>query len=278
MRERPEVQAAYEDPSVIGFVAAPAPADIASSIKKFTSFSWNLPDNDLVARGNSHVFCNKFPDYKRLHRRWSKEVKNNINVDLLEIMSNEFEKKIDELSDSIVFYSYAVVNSNLFLSTFEGKLYSTAGEWPAIPITKDKTLFEQMVNMGRNMASIEKKDYRAKKSLAIFNEDIIATEVEISSFSLLDEAMIITVAGGRRIKSQSVAQDILHFESSGYKVVSEWLKYHSYAYYRKACGKDEFDDLFNLLGRICDYLDLVRQVDIKMEQILVKELIRPLLK
>lgn len=64
MRERPEVQAAYADERVFGFAVAPAPADICPVIKKFSSFCWNIPDNDLATRGNAHVFCNRFPNYK----------------------------------------------------------------------------------------------------------------------------------------------------------------------------------------------------------------------
>ena len=61
MRERPEVQAAYSDEGVFGFAVAPAPADISPVIKKFSSFCWYIPDNDLATRGNAHIFCIPFP-------------------------------------------------------------------------------------------------------------------------------------------------------------------------------------------------------------------------
>lgn len=268
MRERPEVQAAYEDDSVFGFVAAPAPADIATKIKKFTSFSWYLPDNDLATRGNSHIFCNMFPDYKKSQKNWKKKVKNNVNTRLLNIMSEAYGILSSELSNEIVFYSYAVLNSNLYLHTFENKLYATAGEWPAIPIPQDKFLFDRMVKIGKDMAGIEKKDYQSDQALSIFSEDIICKDVEIYSPSLSDEIVSFTDAIGNVIRSTVVPKGILHFESSGYEVVREWMKYHSYSYYRKACGKEEFEDLFNLLGRISDFVTQTHESDKIMKQIL----------
>lgn len=268
MRERPEVQAAFEDDSVFGFVAAPAPADIATKIKKFTSFSWYLPDNDLATRGNSHIFCNKFPDYKKSQRNWKKDVKNNVNAKLLNTMSEAYSVPANELSNVIVFYTYAVLNSDLYLHAFEGKLYATAGEWPAIPIPKDKSLFEQMVKIGKDMATIEKKDYQSEQALSVFSEDIINNEFEIYTPALSDEIISFTDVVGNVIHSTVVPKEILHFESSGYEVVREWMKYHSYAYYRKACGKEEFEDLFNLLGRISDFVIQTHESDKIMKQIL----------
>ena len=275
MRERPEIQAAYEDSSVFGFVAAPAPADIATKIKKFTSFSWYLPDNDLATRGNSHIFCNKFPEYKKSQKNWKKEVKNNVNARLLNTMSEVYGIPTSELSDEIVFYSYAALNSDFYLHTFEGKLYSTAGEWPAIPIPQEKSLFEQMVKIGKDMAAIEKIDYQSVQALAIFGENIINKELEIYTPSLSDEFVSFTDATGNVIRSSVVPNEILHFESSGYEVVREWMKYHSYVYYRKACGKEDFEDLFNLLGKIRDFISQIALADVQMKKILGGQFITP---
>lgn len=275
MRERPEVQAAYEDNSVFGFVAAPAPADIATKIKKFSSFSWHLPDNDLVTRGNSHIFCNKFPDYKKSKKNWNKEVKSNVNPILLNTLSKEYDIPSVELVDDIVFYSYAVLNSDLYLNSFEGKLYATAGEWPAIPIPQEKSLFERMANVGKEMAAIEKKDYQSEQAFKVFDNNFLSHETEIHSFSLSDDTITIRDAGGNETKSKEISKNVLHFESSGYEVVREWMKYHSYAYYRKACGKEELEDLFNLLGRISEFMTKTHESDMIMKLILEGKFLIP---
>lgn len=271
MRERPEVQAAFKDNSVFGFAVAPAPADIATKLKKFTSFCWYMPDNDLATRGNSHIFCNKFPEYKNSKRNWSKKAKNNINANLLDKMSKEYNIPAGKLIAPIVFYAYAVLNSDLYLHTFEGKLYTTAGEWPSIPISKEWSLFEEMTTIGRNMADIEKIDYTSPHPTVIFNQNDFQAGIKIDSFSIKDNTIVIN----KVIVSEPIPQEILHFEASGYEIVKQWMKYHSYAYYNKACGKEEFEDLFNLLARIQDYLVQVREADKVMQKILKGDFITP---
>ena len=175
----------------------------------------------------------------------------------------------------MVFYSYAVLNSYLYLNAFEGKLYATAGEWPAIPIPQDKSLFEQMANVGKEMAAIEKKNYQSEQSLAVFDSNLLRSETEIHSFSISDDTITISDAGGVEIKSKRIPKDVLHFESSGYEVVREWMKYHSYAYYRKACGKEEFEDLFNLIGRISDFVTQIHVSDKILKLIIEGDLLIP---
>ena len=93
--------------------------------------------------------------------------------------------------------------------------------------------------------------------------------------ALSDEIVSFTDATGNVIRSTVVPKEILHFVSSGYEVVREWMKYHSYAYYRKACCKEDFEDLFNLLGRIQDFKRQVVLADIQMKQILDGQFITP---
>ena len=90
MRERPEVQAAYNDEGVFGFAVAPAPADISPVIKKFSSFCWNIPDNDLATRGNAHIFCNRFPEYKAGGKNWENKAVSNVNKKLLQLLVANF--------------------------------------------------------------------------------------------------------------------------------------------------------------------------------------------
>lgn len=107
MRERPEVQAAYNDEGVFGFAVAPAPADISPIIKKFSSFCWNIPDNDLATRGNAHIFCNRFPKYKSGGKDWECKAVTNINKKLLQLLIAKFGISAEQLTDDIVYYSYA---------------------------------------------------------------------------------------------------------------------------------------------------------------------------
>lgn len=281
MRERPEVQAAFAEKNVFGFAVAPAPADICPVIKKFTSFCWSLPDNDLVTRGNSHIFCNRYPEYKT-GSKWIGKPKNNVNPTLAEKLSSAFEYSVDEAVDLVVFYSYAVLNSQLYMKTFEGKLHTVAGEWPAIPITKSKNLFDEMANIGKAMANIEKNDFVVDTSLLskLLGEQLesFPNECKIQSYRVLNSTVILQDTRNNVIFTLHAPNDILQFEVSGYNVIREWLKYHSYAYYRKSCNREDILDLFNLLGKIHEFKKQVILADHAMRKILSSEILKPSLK
>ncbi len=274
MRKRPEVQSAYADNSVFGFAVAPAPADISPQIHKFTSFCWNMPDNDLATRGTAHVFCNKFPDYKKTQKDWKGKCKSNISDKLLKVLAEIYNVITTKLVDELVFYAYAVLNSNIYLHEFEGKLYSSAGEWPAIPIPLTYELLNRMSMLGQKMAEVEKTDYRSVNKQVAIGSSLMDSEINME-YTILDGSIKIRDTNSRVEYNIQVPDGILTFQASGYEIIREWLKYHSYNYYRKACGKKEFEELQNLFGRILDFKSLVASADVIMSEILQSELIKP---
>lgn len=280
MRERPEVQAAYNDEGVFGFAVAPAPADISPVIKKFSSFCWNIPDNDLAARGNAHIFCNRFPKYKAGGKDWDCKAVTNINKKLLQLLVAKFDIPAERLADEIVYYSYASLNSDFYMKAFEGKLHTVAGEWASVPITSDKSLFESMVEVGKTMANIERKEYKAKDStLTTVLGNVVSDsyrEFELHSYKKSSGKITLMDNRGLAIVSFDVPDTILSFEASGYNIIEQWLKYHSYAYYRKACSNDDIHDLFNLIGRIAEYQIEAAISDENMKNILKEGLIKPI--
>lgn len=279
MRERPEVQAAYNDERVFGFAVAPAPADISPVIRKFSSFCWNIPDNDLATRGNAHIFCNRFPKYKVGGKSWESKAVSNINKKLIQLLVSKFGITATQLTDEIVYYSYASLNSEFYMKAFEGKLYTVAGEWPSIPITADKSLFEAMVEVGKAMANIERKEYRAKDStLTSVLGDLVSEcyqEFELHNSKTSDGKIILIDEHYFEIVSFNAPDSILRFEASGYNIIEQWLKYHSYAYYRKACSNEDIHDLFNLIGKIAEYQIKAAKSDEIMKRILKGKLIKP---
>lgn len=279
LRERPEVQAAYAADGVFGFAVAPAPADICPVIKKFSSFCWNIPDNDLATRGNAHVFCNRFPDYKSA-KDWSDKPVNNINEKLLAELSSKFGYSKEELIDKIVFYAYGSLNSDFYMKSFEGKLHTVSGEWAAIPITAEKTLFDAMVAVGMAMASIESKDYKANEStLKNLIGSALTTnyqEFELAKYKSNNGEIRLLDGKGSILYAFSAPNEILQFEASGYNVIEQWLKYHTYAYYRKTCSSDDIHELFNLIGRISEYQQQVMISDRLMKNVLKNKLLSPI--
>ena len=280
MRERPEVQAAYNDEGVFGFAVAPAPADISPVIKKFSSFCWNIPDNDLATRGNAHIFCNRFPEYKAGGKNWENKAVSNVNKKLLQLLVANFGIPAEQLIDEIVYYSYASLNSDFYMKAFEGKLHTVAGEWASIPVTADKTLFEAMVGVGKAMANIERKEYKAEDTTqtSVLGNVVSESyqEFKLHSHKASDGKIILMDDHGTPIVSFDVPDTILRFEASGYNIIDQWLKYHSYAYYRKACSNEDIHDLFNLIGRIAEYQAETTKSDEVMKRILEGELVKPI--
>ena len=265
-RDRPEIRTAYKHEGIYGFAVAPAPEDIGTHLHKFSSFCWHIPDNDLSARGNAHVFCNFFPQYKK-GQSWNPEIKSNINEAFIETLLTKFNLKKEELINHITFYSYALLSSNYFLNSFSGKLFDVAGEWPRIPVTSNETLFLEISQLGRSLAEIESNQYQIANDLPIPNEiSYYSYETNKGSIKLFGDA------GNLLHEYPDVDIKILDFEISGYNVLKEWLKMHSYAYYRKNCGAEEFSDLNMLISKIALYINTIVELDDLVELVMEGEL------
>lgn len=166
------------------------------------------------------------------------------------------------------------------MKAFEGKLHTVAGEWASIPVTADKTLFETMVGVGKAMANIERKEYKAEDTTqtSVLGNVVSESyqEFKLHSHKASDGKIILMDDHGTPIVSFDVPDTILRFEASGYNIIDQWLKYHSYAYYRKACSNEDIHDLFNLIGRIAEYQAETTKSDEVMKRILEGELVKPI--
>jgi len=269
-RVRPEVRAAYSDDRVMGFIVSPAPEDLGDNLHKFTSFCWNLPDNDLTKRGSARVFCNFFPEYKK-GSSWDSTIQNNINPGLLSVLTEEFDIPQNEIIAFLTFYSYALLSSNFYLSSFEGALFGVAGKWPKIPITKDKSLFIAVSLFGKTLAEIESSNY------SINNITIEEGEISYHKYSLEKNKIILKNESDGLIKQYlDISSDVISFEISGYNVLKEWLKMHSFQYYRKPLQAEEMLELETLILKISLYIEKIRELDLEVEQVLSGDLFSPI--
>jgi hypothetical protein len=267
-RDRPEIRAAFQDERVFGFAVSPAPEDIGEELHKFSSFCWNIPDNDLSARGNAHVFCNYFPEYKK-GKNWDNSLLSNLNADLLSALDKQLDLPVQELGNLLTFYSYAMLSSNAFLQAFKGKLFSVSGAWPSIPITADKAFFLDLSALGRQLAEIESDDFGLTPS-----QEEEQPGFEYHKYRMGDGIIRLQDAEGNTLYSiDQIAVGILDFEVSGYGVVREWLKMHSFPYYRKAVGGEELRKLAGLIEKLSLYFDTGAQTDMLVAAILRSPLI-----
>lgn len=267
-RDRPEIRAAFADKRVFGFAVSPAPEDIGDSLHKFSSFCWNVPDNDLSARGNAHVFCNFFPEYKK-GKSWDSSVIQNINPLLLSRLKSEFRLTSVELMDLLTFYCYAVLSSTIFLEQFKGKLFSVAGVWPSLPITSNRAHFMILSELGNQLAKIESEEY--------FIETLSESEhfsFEFQKYRILTNQILLQDINGKTLYSfNDVPVTTLTYEISGYVVIREWLKMYSYPYYRKAVTNEEISRLKLLISKLSLYHKVIGTVDNELSKILILPLI-----
>ena len=117
-----------------------------------------------------------------------------------------------------------------------------------------------MVEIGKQMADIEKNDFLSTNQPGVFGGSLMDHEINMA-YTISEGSIKIHDINSKETFAIQVPDEILNFQASGYEIVREWLKYHSYSYYRKACGKKEFEELQNLFGRILDFKSLVASAD-----------------
>lgn len=266
-RYRPEVLSAYQKQSTIGFVVAPSRRDIGERLHRFTSFCWNLPDNDLCLRGNAHVFCNQFPVYKK-KRQWDSQPINNVNPRIL--------KEINVKAEDVVFYSYAILCSTVFLDEFEGALYtgSDTETQPRLPIVKDRKQFTKIVKLGRILAELERPlnpdDIKLSEWTSLLfqeiEDDFCLHHFEIDSgeeaISLIDEHSRII------LELKPIPIDVLEYQIGGYSVIQQWLKFFSYRYTRMSFTNKELMLLLGTLQNIKRQHEVIADIDQHVQDIL----------
>ncbi|MBM4273682.1 MAG: hypothetical protein FJ134_04350 [Deltaproteobacteria bacterium] len=270
-RSRPEILAAYSLDGNFGFSVAPAPEDIGESIHRFSSFAWHIPDNDLCTRGNAHVFCLYFPEYRRPHRQWDDRPRLNISGELLQSLGH-VESNRETLAKKILFYSYGILCSNAYLDRFEGALFHTAGEWPRIPITQYNSLFERLVDLGERLARLENFDSEIDADEEIINAlspirnremDIRGIEIDLNAATLVVE----TTEGGEYV-IDGIGREILDYDIAGYSVLKEWFKWRTRPYLRRTFRDEDALSLGNVITRIHRQFDIIRLIDITVNEIL----------
>ena len=152
-RARPEVLSAFKNKKVVGLAVAPSPKELAGKLTQFASFCWGVPDNDLSRRGNAHIFCNFFPEYKGRAAGWTGEPMPNVHPGLIKALGLKSTKEMPA-ETAVIFYCYAILCSEWYLSRFKSVLFSVHS-WPRVPFPKEKKRFRSLVELGRKLAALE---------------------------------------------------------------------------------------------------------------------------
>jgi len=261
-RLRPEIIRAYSNPDTIGFAMAHAPKDLNPTLSQFVSFCWYYPDNDMCTRGNSHIYVNQYPTGET-------GMQSNINATLLHRVMDILAVDAAEASRQIVFYSYAILCSQVYLDEFEGALFTVnqSDKRARIPIVSDRELFRRLAELGKMVAELEKAGYQAENILQ-YDYDAIA-ETLPAGFHLSNAPHPFDEENEQLILSDGHTEirvfcpiAIQHLNVSGYDVIKNvWLKFNSYDFTHCELTRDDVRSLLNLLNTLAMQSHLVAEID-----------------
>ncbi len=269
-RIRPEIKAVYELENTVGFSLAHAPKDLDENLGQFTSFCWYFPDNDLSRRGNGHIYLNQYISDTRTNA-----VKNNINSELLELLSISTGLSESEIARRMVFYAYAVFCSQVYLEEFYGALFvvNQSESRARIPITNNGEIFLRIATLGEQLALLEKNEATVDNVLNFEYDEILnqlprAFRLEHSRsasktpYDEENEKLVLRDENSNTEIRIVCPVALQNFTVSGYNVIKDcWLKFHSYRFTHCEFAREDLKDLLDLLNKIAKQMQYVAEVD-----------------
>jgi len=262
-RLRPEIIKAYGNENTIGFAMAHAPKDLNPTLGQFVSFCWYYPDNDMCARGNSHIYMNQYPERK------TNIMKTNINGALLSAIASMTGKTATDTAQDIVFYVYAVLCSQVYLDEFDGALFTVnqSDKRARVPFVNDKQVFERITSIGKEIAELEKIDFRPENILGFDYEDLMAQipasfHLSNSAHPFDEQKELLVLTDGTTDIKVDCPLELQHLNISGYDVIkSVWLKFNSYDFTHCEFNRNDMKALLDFLNTITTHTKLVAKID-----------------
>ncbi|MBW2689099.1 MAG: N-6 DNA methylase, partial [Deltaproteobacteria bacterium] len=271
-RMRPEVVSAFGQADTVGIAIAPSPIDIGQDLHRFATFCWDMPDNDLCSRGNSHVFCSQFPEYKTTGRQeWNPTPEDNINNELLSVIR---EIRPETSSRDVVFYVYAVLCSGTLLEAFADAYFtaSSSENIPRIPIVRNPGIMTTLIEFGTGMAELENPSNAVQLCRWVADlEGMYERPFKLLKFAVDDDNCEVRLFSDQRdpeILLDGIPRDLLMMTVSGYEVLACWLKFHSHPYTRRDFSQDEFRGFLGLLSCLDAQIALTQDIDSVLEGVL----------
>jgi hypothetical protein len=269
VRDRPEVRSAFQL-GAIGIAVAPAPSDLGNTLTRFACFAWCIPDNDIAARGNAMIYCDRFPEKSNGPKD---TITNNVSQYLLEFFNTSYSP-----AKSVLFYTYAVLSSPSYLDTFEGALYS-----PSNPDSPPRILISSCEELRRSIAEIGEKIAECEKPLynSIYCDSIIVdwpdgyTEFNLSGWDYVDEDEKIILLGDQKeiVTIYGVSQKTMALRIAGHTVLEKWLRERRKAYLTRKFTIADAGELRRVIGAICEQSELIDLVDNLVQEMIDSEMV-----
>lgn len=262
-RLRKEIIAAYGSENTIGFAMAHAPKDLNPTLSQFVSFCWYLPDNDMCTRGNSHIYMNQYPDKN------SGTLQNNINRELILEISDMLNISEYEVARKMVFYTYAILCSQVYLDEFEGALFTVnqSDKRARIPIVRNSEVFLSIVEVGKRIAELEKHNFKPNNILGLDYIDLSEQvprdfHLKNSVHPFDEEKELLILTDGHTEIRIPCPVSLQQLNISGYDIIKNvWLKFNSYDFTHCAFSKSDMVSLLDLLNTLSVRIQLVNEID-----------------
>lgn len=271
-RLRPEVVSAFSNSDTVGIAIAPSPIDIGDDLHRFATFCWDMPDNDLCARGNAHIFCNQFPENKPPRgREWNPTPKDNISDLLLTRIRGMLP---NVTSTDIVFYTYAVLCSSTLLEAFAPAYFTASAteNIPRIPVVRDTVTISFLIEKGKELAGLENPRNRHELEPFMSSlESAFQMPFNLTKFSVDEDKIEIRLYGNGgepKVTLTGIPEELLRMTISGYNVIKCWLKFHSYVYTRTEFIQQDYMEFLGLLSKLSRQTQLIEKIDVVMDRII----------
>lgn len=266
-RDRPEVRGAIEA-KAIGIAIAPAPKDVSKSLTRFACFVWNVPDNDLAARGNGMIYLNLFPQSK------GEEPTCNIEQEVL----NDFSFS-ENPSKSLLYYAYGILSSQTYLDFFDVALFtkSDAKNPPRVPFTTSLDIRKEVTRLGKGIADCENFE-QAHETLhsitSCWPGNIQDFKLTKSSYDNENETLLLHGASDEEIKVHGVSPDVMDLHIMGHGVIEKWLRERTFAYLRRTFIPADLMSLQDTISRIQSQINLINELNPIVEKMLLSGTIK----
>lgn len=269
-RPRPELKLAFDQPETIGFAMAHAPKDLSPKLSQFASFCWNLPDNDMCTRGNSHIYLNKYPQKQHVNRNG---ICLNIHPVLLNHYGSLLHDSTENIARQVVFYVYAILCSQVYLDEFEGALYVVRRSQnpPAVPMVNDAQLFTELAEAGEQLALLEKPDKEVENFLGYDYATDVPSRFRLNSFDYSEEKEELVLKNHDMSATISVycPEELYSLVISGYQLVPDvWLKCHKDSYLKGDFSYLDLCDLYRFLNKLYARNSIISRIDERMIEVI----------
>jgi len=149
-----------------------------------------------------------------LHNHKSKA---NIEPSLLKLLKKSYGNQIEQYPESILYYAYAVLYSNIFRNKYNEFLKV---DFPRVPFTNDAILFKSLSELGEKLVNLHLLKSDSLNCPLVKFEGKGNTTIEKVEFDVTRQLVNIN----ENQYFTGIKQDLWNYQIGGYQVLRKWLE------------------------------------------------------